>query len=446
MKEVLAACDIENLINKQDFTSLHKVITGMSFGNLVNLFSTIDDELLSKIVNLFPVLLDPSLLLYLPRERRDLVFLLLTDENLNKILQHNDEDEILKILEMLSAKGRRHVMCFVPEGFLGAFRIKSKYSEDKVGWYMSLSYVTLPSFWTCSEALKFIIKSVEKNTIRNKHFSRIYVVNPREQPIGYVTLSELMACSDKDAKIDTITNKEIQIIKAYDDAKEIAHTFSLFRCAFMIVVDKFSRMVGVINYQQAINIIEEKASENVLDIGGVGESYNRSFSFFSICFDRVRWLAIALINSIISSIVISNFQMVIEKKIALAIIMPIIASLGGNVGIQTLSVVLRHISHEVPCSQLIIKEVTINCLNGIIIGAVSSLIVGIVFHSFLLSIVVASAMFFNMIWSSFIGATMPIIISRMGFDETISSGPIISSINDVFGFAIFLGIASIVFG
>lgn len=434
---------VVGLIENKNFDELHSTITGMPFGDLVALLSWLDSNYLEKVANLFPIIIDPFVLGHLPLARRNSLMLLLTEDNLKRILQRNDEDGILNIIEAVSGKARKRVLSEIPENFVGAFKIRSKYSDDQVGRYMSLSYVTLPSFWTCAEALDYIVKSVSNNVIRNKHFSRIYVVNPRSEPVGYITLSELMACHDKNVRVEEITNHEIQIVRASDSSRKIYQLFRLFRCLFLVIVDRFGRMVGVVNYQQAISVIEERAAESVLDIGGVGESYSRSISFFSTCFDRVKWLALALANSVMSALVIAHFKGVIEEKIALAIIMPIIASLGGNVGIQTLSVVLRALSHGVYGSKIVWKEVVINIINGILLGSVASIVVGVVFHSISLGLVVAAAMFFNMIWSAFIGSVMPIIISGMGYDETISSGPIITSINDVFGFAIFLGIADI---
>lgn len=441
MKDSFDVDCVVSLIRNGAFTELRDLVVNISFGDLIELISDLDKKSLDKLINLFPILVSTNLLANLTQERRDEVFALLAEENLKKVIQHNDEDEILRMIDLVGAQLRSRIEKVIPKNFLGAYKLRSKYDERNVGGHMSFSYVTMPSFWTCAQALNFIVKSVEKNIIRNKHFSRIYLTDPKLYPVGYVTLSELMACSDKEKNLGELADQDIHIIKASDETDRVSELFSRFHPQFLIVVDDFKRMVGVINHEQAINVIKEKASENVLDIGGVGESYDNSTSFFSLCFDRARWLAIALINSVFSSIVISKFRCVIEEQIALAIIMPVVASLGGNVGIQTLSVVLRSLTGGVSGSRVVVKEVMINALNGIMLGSVASLVVGIVFKSFLLGAIVASAMFFNMIWSAFIGATMPMIISKLGYDETISSGPIITSINDVFGFAIFLGIA-----
>lgn len=441
MNKTVELNEIVELIKTQSFKELHAVIAELPFGELVHLLSNLDKNFLEYLVNMFPILIDSSVLKIIPYARRNLIISILTQDNLNKIIQHNDEDEILAILALLNSGNKKKMVKIIPESFMGAFKIRSKYNETQVGWYMSLSYVTMPSFWTCDQALSFIVKSFAKNTIRNKHFSRIYVVDPKDRPIGYVTLSELMACKDKCTKINDLVDTKIQVIRAYQDASEIAKLFRIYHGAFLIVIDRFGKLVGVVNYQQAINLIEAKAAENVLDIGGVGESYSTSLSFLSTCVDRLRWLIIALINSSLSSMVIANYSGFIEEKIALVIIMPIIASLGGNVGIQTLSVVLRSLSHGVYSKGIVAKEVVINILNGLLLGSISSVVVGLIFHSFALSATVAAAMFFNMVWSAFIGSVMPMIISYLGFDETISSGPIITSINDVFGFAIFLSLA-----
>lgn len=435
---------IKNMILGENYKDLSSFLYNASSFDITYLLTNLTNQLLLKLVNIFPIIINSHTLSHVDPNRREYVFSILNDENVMKIVSKSDEDEILRLLDLLSGKNRKRIFNYLPADFVGAFKIRSKYQPGQVGRNMSMSYVILPSFWTVGKVCDYVKNSISKQEIRNKEFSKLYIVNPKLEPVGYIILSDLVSVfEDKNSLIESIMIKEIKTINASASILELKNLFNIFTISSVVVVDEYGKFSGVINSKEAIDIIENQASENVLDIGGVGEEYTEDVSLIRICFDRVKWILVAIINSILSAFVVANFKILIEEKIALAIIMPVIASLGGNVGIQTLSVVLRHLSSGISGYSIVFREVFINALNGILIGSAASIVVALTFHSFILGIIVAMSMFFNMIWSAFVGAIIPIIISKFGFNETIGSGPIITSINDIFGFAIFLTIAKI---
>lgn len=215
------------------------------------------------------------------------------------------------------------------------------------------------------------------------------------------------------------------------------------------VVDYKGRLVGMITIDDVLTVMEEEATEDIMKLGGVGESDFHA-STLNTTISRLRWLLVTFIDTLLASAVIYQFQGILEKKVALAILMPIVAAMGGNAGMQGVTVMVRALAtHEFRTTRIwsiIGKELRVGLINGLVFASLLASIASFWFQDITLGLVLAAAMVFNIVWAALAGTGLPILLYRFGFDPAISSGPLLTTTTDVLGFAVFLGLATLVLG
>jgi len=251
--------------------------------------------------------------------------------------------------------------------------------------------------------------------------------------------------SNRNINLNNIKNKENRIINVFTDQEEVAYQFNKYAMVSAPVVDENNIIIGSITVDDVVDVIEEEREEDILKLGGVGQAdiYN---AVIDTTKSRFSWLLVNLLTAVIASIVIGFFQASIEKVVALAVLMPIVASMGGNAGTQTLTVSVRAIAtKELTTSnalKIIIKETFVGGINGIIFAIIIGLLSSYWFSDDLLGLVIAMAMILNLIIAGFAGILIPITLNKFKIDPALASGVILTTITDVFGFLSFLGLAS----
>jgi len=229
------------------------------------------------------------------------------------------------------------------------------------------------------------------------------------------------------------------------DQEEVAYLFSKYGLVSAPVIDN-NKIIGSITVDDVVEVIEEEREEDILKLGGVGHTdiYN---SVIDTTKSRLSWLIVNLMTAIVASIVIGLFEAAIEKVVALAILMPIVASMGANAGTQTLTVAVRALAVKelTPSNALkiITKETFIGGINGIIFAIIISLLSIYWFQDFMLGLIIGSAMVLNLIIAGFAGTIIPLALDKMKIDPALASAVILSTITDVFGFLSFLGLATL---
>jgi magnesium transporter len=315
------------------------------------------------------------------------------------------------------------------------------YPEESAGRLMQRTLVAVPSFWTVGETIDFLRASDDLPD----DFYDLFIVDPAHKPLGAVPLSRAMR-TKRPVKLTEIMETDLRTIPVDMDREEVAYMFRQYALASAPVVDEDGRLVGVITVDDVVHVIEEETEEDLMGLGGVGESDFHAPAL-TTAWRRIRWLVVTLINTLIASSVISQFDATIQQIVALAVLMPIVAAMGGNAGMQVVTVTVRAIATKElqpgTVARVILKEILVAASNGIIFALVMGTISGLWFHDWRLSVVLAAAMLFNMMWSGIAGTMIPLTLSRLGVDPAIAAGPFLTTTTDVLGFFLFLGLATV---
>lgn len=278
-------------------------------------------------------------------------------------------------------------------------------------------------------------------------FYDIYVIGPDYHPLGSVPVSRLLR-TDRPVPVTEIMVPDLKLIPAEMDQENVAFLFRQYGLVSAPVVDEGGRLLGAITVDDVVNVIDEEAEEDLLALGGVGETDFHA-SIPETAFRRMRWLVVTLVNTLIAATVISRFDATIEQIVALAVLMPIVAAMGGNAGMQVVTVTVRALAMRdlAPGSnvwRVVFKELAVAALNSTVFAAIMGGVAAVWFSSLQLGLVLGAAMIFNMMWAGLAGTLIPLTLSRLGMDPAISAGPFLTTTTDVLGFFSFLGLATIV--
>ena len=360
----------------------------------------------------------------LPRQLPDLD----TDDAVN-IIEELEQDEIDDVLAALPAEDR----VLVEEGLA--------YPEDSAGRMMQREIVTVPSFWTVGRTIDFLRSSQFSDT----QFYLIFVIDPSRNPIGEISLGRLL-CTPRPRRVSEIMTVDFRKIPADMDQEEVSILFRRYGMVSAPVVDEHGRLIGMITIDDVIDVIDEEAEEDLMALAGVGESNVRS-SLLETLQGRSSWLLINLVTAIVASAVIGLFDATIERLVALAVLMPIVASMGGNAGTQTVTVAvralaLRQIDRDAAAS-FVRRELAVAVMNGILFAVLAAAISFLWFRDADIAVVMAVAMFANMVVAGLSGTLVPLGLVRAGVDPAVASSVFITTITDVVGFFVFLGLAAL---
>jgi magnesium transporter len=271
------------------------------------------------------------------------------------------------------------------------------------------------------------------------------LVDPRHRPTGYVTLGKIMS-SKRATPLADLTEPSFRTIPATQDEGEVAYAFNQYHLISAPVVDEDGRLIGVITIDDAMIVLDEEHEEDILRLAGVGEE---SLSDPSIAIARRRfpWLFVNLITAILASVVIAQFEDTITAIVALAVLMPIVASMGGNAGTQSLTVAVRALATKdlTPSNALrvIRREVTAGLLNGLVFALIMGAIGVAWFGTPMLGVVIGVAMVINLVVAGLAGILVPLTLDRVGIDPALASGAFVTTVTDVVGFFAFLGLAAV---
>ena len=351
-----------------------------------------------------------------------------TDDAID-IIEELEEGALADVLAALSAEDR----VFVEEGL--------SFPEDSAGRLMQREIVTVPSFWTVGQTIDYLRGG--KSTTDD--FYLIFVVDPAHKPLGEVALSKLL-CAQRPRRMSEIMEPEFRSIPVDMDQEEVAVLFRRYGMVSAGVVDLGDRLVGMITIDDVIDVIDEEAEEDLMALAGVGEASLRS-SIRETLQGRTTWLLVNLLTAILASVVIGVFDATIEQLVALAVLMPIVASMGGNAGTQTVTVAVRAIAlrqlDAVSTRNFVIREGLVALLNGLLFAVLAAAVSFVWFGDPEIATVMAVAMFANLLIAGLSGTLVPIGLLRAGVDPAVASSVFVTTITDVVGFFVFLGLAAL---
>ena len=387
--------------------------------------------------------LEPQVFVELNESIQTEIIKYLSKDSIVDILKNLESDDAIKILENLEEKNKNEILGSLPPKDRFVLLESLSYPEDSAARIMQREFTAIPSNWSVGQTIDYL----RENKDLPEEFLEIFIVDSEFKPIGTVPSSKVLR-TPRDSKMISIMNESQLLIPVDMDREEVGHLFENYNLNSACVVDKSNKLVGMITSDDVLTVLKEEAEEDALRLAGVGDE-EITDGILKKTKRRFNWLLLNLFTAIIASVVIGFFQEDIEKVVALAVLMPIVASMGGNAGMQTLAVTIRSIAtNELTknnFSQNVIKEFSIGILNGIIFAIISAIVVHIWFNDLTLSLIISISMVLNMIVAGLFGILVPISLKKFNIDPAIASSVFVTTITDVIGFVSFLGVGAFFF-
>ncbi|MEM8537925.1 MAG: magnesium transporter [Pseudomonadota bacterium] len=415
-------------LHPADIADLLEQITAFDRGRLIALYGAeFDGDVLSE--------LDDSI--------REEVITQLRPEVLAEAVRDLESDDVVDLVEDMEDAQAASILDVLEDSDRIAVEQSLTYPENSAGRLMQREVVMAPEHWNVGEAIDYLRNQDDLPV----QFYHVVLVDPRLKPVGNVTLGRLMA-SRREVLLKSLIEETFHVIPVAQDEGDVAYAFNQYHLISAPVVDEDERLVGVITIDDAMIVLEEEAEEDILRLAGVSEEGSLSDRVLDTTKRRFPWLAVNLVTAILASLVIAQFEEALTKIVALAVLMPIVASMGGNAGTQSLTVAVRAIAtKDLTGSNMwrfIRREVLVGLLNGVIFAVMMGIVGVIWFGGPELGYVIAAAMVINLVMAGLAGTVIPVVIDRIGVDPALASGAFVTTVTDVVGFFAFLGLAAMV--
>ena len=435
MAVVLSALASGNRVN---LTEVLEPLHPADIADLIEQLSTTDR---ARFIRLYDKEFYGEILAEIDEHIREEVISELSPDVLAEAVRDLESDDVVDLVADLEEEQKEIILGALDEGDRVAVKSLLSYPEQSAGRLMQREVVIAPEHWSVGMAIDFL----RNNANLPEQFYHIVLVDPRLHPVGNVSLGKLMS-SKRSVLLKEIIEDAFQVIPADQDEADVAYAFNQYHLISAPVVDRENRVVGVITIDDAMVVLDEELEEDIMLLAGVGDS-SVSDTIIETVKGRLPWLTVNLVTAILASIVIAQFEATIAQFVALAILMPIIASMGGNAATQSLTVAVRAIATKDISStnigRVIRREIGVGILTGLIF-AVSMGLIGIFwFGTAMLGVVIAISMLINLIVANLAGTTIPVILEKLGIDPALASGAFVTTVTDVVGFFAFLSIAGI---
>ncbi len=419
--------------------------------DLADLLGLLDEEKRGRLLDIVGQRLAPEVLPELDPTLVESVVAAIPAEQVAEAVADLDTDDAAFVLEEVDEAKRAEILAEIPAAERIALNAALDYAEETAGRLMQREVFAAPAYWTVGQ----IIDRMRGSGELPDRFYEIFVVDPAQRPIGAVPLATLLK-TQREVPIEKIMATEIRRIPDSMDQEEVAYLFEQYNLISAPVVDHADRLVGMITVDDVVEIVNAETSEDMLALGGVESDAGLSDSVVETVRSRFSWLAVNLGTAILASLVISMFGAAIEEAVALAVLMPIVASMGGNAGTQTLTVAVRSLATKdlTPANavRIIWREALVGGANGILFAMIMGALAGLwnlmrsddPDGSWRLGLVIGAAMIINLVAAGLAGILVPLGLQRAGADPAVSSGVFVTTVTDVVGFFVFLGLASLV--
>ena len=393
-----------------------------------------------RLIDLYGKEFEGDILSELDESIREEVIAALRPDVLVEAVRDLESDEVVDLLEDLEDRQKTTILEALPEPDRVAVEQSLTYPEFSAGRLMQREVVMAPEHWTVGDAVDFLRAAKRLPD----QFYHVTLVDPKLRPLANVTLGKLMS-SGRNVPLLDIVEEVFCVIPALQDEADVAYAFNQYHLISAPVVDESNRLIGMITIDDAMAVLEEESQEDILRLAGVTES-NLSDRVLETAKQRFPWLAVNLVSAILASLVIAQFEATIAQLVALAVLMPIVASMGGNAGTQSLTVAVRALStRDLTASNMwrvVRREVVVGLLNGLLFAGVMGVVGFVWFGSIALGGVIAAAMVVNLIVAGLSGTLVPLVLDRFGVDPALASGAFVTTVTDVVGFFAFLGLAA----
>ena len=409
--------------------------------DLADLITLLEPEERVALIQALGSAFDYEVLSELDETVRDQLSEALPNELLARAAAELDTDDAAYLIENLEESDKQEILAQMPSGDREALERNLDYPEETAGRLMQADFVAVAPFWTVGNVIDHMRESQELP----EDFSEIFVVDPTFRVMGSVALSRLLR-TKREIAVSTIMDKDRHLVLATEDQAELARQFQRYDLMSAPVVDENNRLVGVVTVDDMVDVMQDEAEDDIMALAGIGDE-NLADSILQTVRSRVPWLIVNLGTAILASSVIKAFDATIEQMVALAVLMPIVASMGGNAGTQTMTVTVRALATnklgKVNAPRVITREACVGVVNGLILSTLIGAVVFIWFGSGKLGAVIGVAMIVNSIAAALAGILIPLAMDSFDLDPAPASGVFVTTVTDVVGFLAFLGLATV---
>ncbi|HCL48994.1 MAG TPA: magnesium transporter [Rhodobiaceae bacterium] len=432
---------ISELVRAQDRAALLADLDARHEADIAEIITVLAPDLRTSLLQLVGDALEPEVFAELDDAVRDDVLEVVDTDTVVNTVQQLDSDDAVFVLEDMDDDERQEVLEQIPQTDRLVLERALDFPEDSAGRLMQSAFISVPPYWSVGQTIDYLRDTEDLPD----DFLEIYIIDPTYTPIGVVHLAEILR-AQRVRPMEELQHDDFYIIQAETDREEVALLFERYNLVTAPVVDDDQRLIGVITADDVFEVIAEEAGEDILRLGGVGDEAVTD-TVLDTARGRASWLFLNLLTAIAASLVIGLFDASIEKMVALAVLMPIVASMGGNAGTQTLTITVRALATQellpVNAARLVYREFGVGLLNGMVFAIITGIIGGVWFGDNLLGVVLAAAMIVNLVVAALAGILIPIGLNRINIDPALASSVFVTTVTDVIGFFAFLGFATI---
>ena len=420
---------------------LGNLLEKLHAADIADLLEQINSYDRTRLIRLYGREFDGEILSELDESIREEVIATLNPSVLADAVRELETDDVVDLVEDLEEPQQEAILDALEDSDRVAVEQSLSYPENSAGRLMQREVVMAPEHWNVGQAIDYMRESEDLP----EQFYHMVLVDPRFRPIGNVTLGRIMGTKREVPLVD-LMEESFQVIPADQDEEDVAYAFNQYHLISAPVVDADGRLAGVITIDDAMVVLDEEHEEDILRLAGVGEESSLADRVIETTKRRFPWLAVNLVTAVLASLVIAQFEATIAQFVALAVLMPIVASMGGNAGTQSLTVAVRAMAtRDLTGSnvwRVIRREVLVGLVNGVIFAIVMGIVGVIWFGSPSLGAVIAAAMVINLVVAGLAGTVIPVLLEKMGVDPALASGAFVTTVTDVVGFFAFLGLAA----
>ena len=432
---------IREAVEDDDSDRLGALMAPLHPADIADLLEQTDEGPRRKLIALYGAGFDGEILSELDDSIREDVIAALEPEVLSDAVRDLESDDVVDLIEDMDVPTQKTILDALEAVDRVAVEQAMAFPEHSAGRLMQTEVVTAPEHWNVGDVIDFM----RAHDDLPDQFYHIILVDPRHRPFGYVTLGKVMS-SPRAARLADLVEPTFRPIPATQDEEDVAYAFNQYHLISAPVIDDDGRLVGVITIDDAMNVLSEEHEEDLLLLAGVGAE-SISDRTLQIARQRFPWLLVNLATAIVASLVIAQFEDVLAAIVALAVLMPIVASMGGNAGTQSMTVAVRALATRdltgSNAMRVLRREVVAGALNGIVFAVIMGVIGVIWFGTPMLGVVIGVAMVINLIVAGLAGVLVPLALDKVGVDPALASGAFVTTVTDVVGFFAFLGLAAV---
>ena len=430
-------------IENSDIDFINQTLKDLHEADVANLIENLNPNTRIKLIELESFNINPEIFIELNESIQSEVLQLLSIDSITKIIKRLESDNVIKILENLEKDTKDKVLDKLPPKDKFLFEEGLSYPDDSAARIMQREFTAVPSNWTVGQTIDYIREDKDLPEL----FLEIFIVDNEFKPIGTVPSSRVLRTA-RELTMNSIMSEMPVLISANMDQEEVGQAFENYNLVSAGVVNKDNKLVGMITADDVVTVVQEEAEEDALLLAGVGDE-EITDSVMLKTKRRFNWLLLNLFTALLATWVISNFGASIEQMVVLAFLMPIVASMGGNAGMQTLAVTIRAIAtkelSKSNFNRVVGKEFLIGILNGLIFAIITGVIVQLWFKQINLSLLIGVSMILNMIVAGLFGILVTVSLKKLNIDPALASSVFVTTITDVIGFLSFLGLGSYYF-